>query len=228
MTFFKTSTSVRFHRYHIEYNGHEYEIVCPKYTFSDETYVIVIPWFLIPSRPYPIQVYLYACNLYSSNPEINQRKAADATRKKFGLQKFSHSTVSRSFKALEESRNRDLQRRFGPEFTDFSAGAVTVCAETDEKSAAGTSEASPVSKPFPKITDTAARREAMRDFLPSFVCDVKKEDAENICRRFVENQYENAENLLLKLVLHQNRVISFPRKKPQGKGGTRDEENGKE
>jgi hypothetical protein len=62
---------------------------------------LVIPEFLIPGRPYPIYVYLHAIVLYSSNPKMGQREAAEITRKRFGLSTFSHTTLGRAMKKLE-------------------------------------------------------------------------------------------------------------------------------
>jgi hypothetical protein len=60
----------------------------------------MIPGFLVPRRPYPVYVYLYAIDLYSSAPEKGQRWAAEETRKYFGLATFSHTTLGRALKAF--------------------------------------------------------------------------------------------------------------------------------
>lgn len=77
-----------------------YEIVCVEIQ-NGEIKTIIIPEFLIPGRHYPIYVYIYAMVLYSSNPEMGQRKAAEQTRKRFDLVTFSHSTLCRVMKSLE-------------------------------------------------------------------------------------------------------------------------------
>ena len=83
-----------------------HEIVCPEYAHEDGSSVVYVPWFLIIGRPYPIQVYLYACDLYSSEQGYGQREVAKATREKFKLKTFSHSTVCRSFKTLKSHANK--------------------------------------------------------------------------------------------------------------------------
>jgi len=62
--------------------------------------MLFIPEFIIPRRPFPVFVYLFAISLYCENPGMSQRKAAEATRKEFGLEKFSHTTVGRALKAF--------------------------------------------------------------------------------------------------------------------------------
>ena len=77
-----------------------YETNCPK-TQDDGIECLIVPEFLIPNRPYPIYVYLYGILLYSLNPEMGQRKAAEKTRKRFDLKTFSHTTLGRAIKKLE-------------------------------------------------------------------------------------------------------------------------------
>jgi len=78
----------------------EYEIVCPEIQDDGAEY-LVVPEFLIPGRKYPIYVYLYAAVLYSSNPKMGQREAAEKTRKRFDLETFSHTTLGRAMKKME-------------------------------------------------------------------------------------------------------------------------------
>ena len=77
-----------------------YEIICHKRQVGGIEY-LVAPKFLIPGRPYPIYVYLYGIILYSLNPKMGQREAAEKTRKRFGLDTFSHTTLGRAMKRLE-------------------------------------------------------------------------------------------------------------------------------
>lgn len=88
--------------YKIKYQYKEYTIICPEfrsYNKSDET-IVIIPEFLLPRRPYPVYVYLYAIVMYISNPDMGQRKVAEATRKQFGLTHFAHTTLGRALKAF--------------------------------------------------------------------------------------------------------------------------------
>jgi hypothetical protein len=73
---------------------------------------------------------------------MSQRAVAEITRNKFGLKKFSHSTVCRIFKALEESIEK-----------------VSVPGELYQDPAPGGGQR------FPSVTDTAGRRRFMSAFL---------------------------------------------------------------
>ena len=88
--------------YQIKCQHKEYTILCPEFRKDDGSSlpVVIIPEFLVPGRPYPIYVYLYAIDLYISNPERGQRWAAKATRKYYGLPSFAHTTLGRALKAL--------------------------------------------------------------------------------------------------------------------------------
>jgi len=68
---------------------------------NKESY-LVVPEFLIPGRPYPIYIYLYAIVTYCFNPWMGQREAAKRTRERFGLETFSHTTLGRALKKLEK------------------------------------------------------------------------------------------------------------------------------
>ena len=187
---------VRYLSYKIEYKWLEHEILCPKYIFADGTYVLVIPWYLIPGRAYPIQVYLYACGLYSSNPDLGQRGAAKATRTEFGLAKFSHSTVSRSFKSFEQARKKALESRFGEELKPCcpqSPMPIGVVTNSDAKN----DEAAHTLKRFPSVMDTAERRKEMAVFLQRFLSASKEGDIETAGRQFVKYWHKKTQRLLL-------------------------------
>jgi hypothetical protein len=79
---------------------------------------------------------------------MSQREVAETTRIKFGLEKFSHSTVCRSFKALEKARNKRFGEEFNPSGTETESDSIST----------GT-------KRFPKINDTAERRIVMSSYL---------------------------------------------------------------
>ena len=86
-----------------------YEIVCPEIQDAAVRY-LVVPEFMIPGRWYPIYVYIYGMVLYSSNPKMGQREAAEKTRKRFGLETFSHTTLGRAMKKLEALINTNEER----------------------------------------------------------------------------------------------------------------------
>ena len=72
---------------------------------------LIIPEFLVPGRPYPIYIYLYAIATYSLNPTMGQREAAKRTRERFELKTFSHTTLGRAMKALEKQIDENESER---------------------------------------------------------------------------------------------------------------------
>jgi len=103
------NTSVNERTYALQCGPDVYEIICAEIQNS-ESKTLVIPEFLIPSRPYPIYVYIYGMVLYSSNPAMGQREAAERTRKRFDLTTFSHTTLGRAMKRLEALINTNEER----------------------------------------------------------------------------------------------------------------------
>ena len=61
--------------------------------------VVLWPSIKLPFRKYPVYVYFYAVALYLSS-NLSMREVAARTRIQFGLDKFSHSTLSRTLKRL--------------------------------------------------------------------------------------------------------------------------------
>jgi len=104
------NASVKERTYAIQCGRDVYRIVCPEIQ-NGESKTLVIPEFLIPGRPYPIYVYIYAIVLYSTNPAMGQREAAEKTRKRFDLVTFSHSTLCRAMKRLEALINTNEERQ---------------------------------------------------------------------------------------------------------------------
>ena len=176
-----------------------HEVACPRYTFADGTYVIVIPWYIIPGRPYPVQVYLYACSLYSTDPEIGQRGAAKATREKFKLETFSHSTVSRSFRAFEQARKQDMESRFGEEL-EVCPGKTAMLVDEASKFDGKRGEAVPHERRFRSVDDTGARRKEMAGFFQDIICAAEKGSVKAIeaagCQ-FLKKWHEKTRRLLL-------------------------------
>ena len=93
-------TSLKDRTYKLDCGQAVYEIICPEIQ-DDGTKYLCVAEFHIPGRPYPIYIYLYGIIMYSSNPEMGQREAAEKTRKKFGLETFCHTTLGRAIKKLE-------------------------------------------------------------------------------------------------------------------------------
>jgi len=203
-TIFKASEFDRHHYYSIKYNGENLDILCPGYKLANGPYVVVIPWYLIPGRPYPLQVYQFACSYYSANPESGQRGAAEATREKFNLKTFSHSTVGRSFSSFEESRKAALGSRFGEEAGNSGTeGLIMVSAalkpiiEDDEEARPERRKKPHSARRFPSVSDTAERREAMSGFLPKFPNGAKTADIEAAGGQFAKSWHEETRRLLL-------------------------------
>ena len=65
--------------YKIKYQHKEYTVICAE--FRDDKNggepIFIIPEFLVPGRPYPIYVYLYAIDLYK---RCTGKRAADGCR----------------------------------------------------------------------------------------------------------------------------------------------------
>lgn len=74
------------------------QVECPVQLDGKKPVGIIFPAFKLPYRKYPVFVYLYAVALYLAGESM--RKAARKTAEKFGVPKFSHSTVSRILDAL--------------------------------------------------------------------------------------------------------------------------------
>lgn len=131
--------------------GHsEYIIHCYEFRHSEDESepVVIIPEFLVPGRPYPLEVYLYAIDLYSSNPEKGQRWTAAETRKHFGLKTFAHTTLGRALKSLVNGLNKII-------------GSETAEAQTDSSGSVDDSKRSL----FPTAASTAAVRKRSAWFL---------------------------------------------------------------
>jgi len=78
--------------------------------------ISLIPWFMLPGRPFPAFIYIYAIWNYYKTGEKSLAKTAAATGKLFGIKGFNKSTVSRSIKAF--SNIIDLARISAPLPTD--------------------------------------------------------------------------------------------------------------
>ena len=205
---FKGSDFIRYHYYKLKYKGKNLDIACPVYRLSEQRDVVIIPWYLILGRPYPLQVYQFACSYYINNPDVGQRGAAEATRLKFDLKTFSHTTVGRSFKSFEESHEAILEKRFGEEVKISGADGLTIIKATPKAADAGTSDIKGnlrsgidttrnSKRRFPSTADTSERRKMLAAFLPKFCKDAKTIDIEAVGCRFVEDWHKKTRRLLL-------------------------------
>lgn len=73
---------------------------CPLINTENCSKVLLWPSVKLPFRKYPVYIYLYAVALYLSTNK-SMRTVADEVKKLFGLEKFSHSTLSRTLKKLK-------------------------------------------------------------------------------------------------------------------------------
>jgi hypothetical protein len=179
---------IEYRHYKIKY-GNTYEVICPTYGLPDGTPLTLIPYWLVPGRPYPIFVYLHANGLYSSNAEKGQRWAADETREKFGLETFSHSTVSRSLKSIEGMQKRSLGRLYGDELNACGPQAPP-CDVSDDL----------MLKPagLPTSGSTAWRRKAVAGFLQWIINAINQnENIETASKKFALLWHEHNQCLML-------------------------------
>ena len=93
---------VTYHSQKMDYMGRHFsikymEVLNPKNGMN----VSLIPWFLLPGRPFPVFVYLYAVWHYNITEKKSLKDSADATGKLFKIDKFHKSTVCRNIKAME-------------------------------------------------------------------------------------------------------------------------------
>jgi len=77
------------------------QLVCPLLKGGDGQNIVLWPAIKLPFRKYPVYVYLYATVLYLSSG-LSMRDTAAQVRRHFGLDTFSHSTVSRALRKLSD------------------------------------------------------------------------------------------------------------------------------
>ena len=97
----KLGMTVAYRSQAMEYMDRNVTIIYPQ--IIDKTTgkkISLIPWFMLPGRPFPLFVYLYALWHYEVSLERSQRLTAAATSKLFGIRKFDKSTVCRNIKAM--------------------------------------------------------------------------------------------------------------------------------
>jgi len=116
--------------YQVTYRHHVYTIICPEYR-KETDIVLIIPEFLLPGRPYPIYVYLYAIDDYSKNPNTSQRQSAEATRKHFGLETFAHTTLGRFLKRFVKKHISETEDNNTSEASQEQAGESQQSREYD-------------------------------------------------------------------------------------------------
>lgn len=94
--------TVTYHRQRIEYMYREATItyLCVGDPVTGIK-ISLIPWFMLPGRPYPIFVYIYAIWHYQITGKKSLSLSAAAAGKMSGISTLNKSTVSRNIKAME-------------------------------------------------------------------------------------------------------------------------------
>jgi len=62
--------------------------------------ISLIPWFMLPGRPYPIFTYVYAIWHYQASGKKSMRLSAAAAGRIFGAGSFNKSTLCRNLRAM--------------------------------------------------------------------------------------------------------------------------------
>lgn len=81
-------------QYRLVLHYRQFTIECPILHMDDGSYRMIWPAFLLPNRPYPAFVYLFAAAPYLSSGK-SQRATAGKIRSFFGLTTFCHTTIGR-------------------------------------------------------------------------------------------------------------------------------------
>ena len=85
----------------MEYMHRKVTVTCPQISGSKGgVSVLLIPWFALPDRSYPVFIYMYAIWHYNVSEKKSQRLSAEAAGKLFGIDSFNKSTVCRNIKAM--------------------------------------------------------------------------------------------------------------------------------
>jgi len=98
----KLDLTVTYHSQQMEYMQRKVTVTYPQVSdLKTDIKISLIPWFLLPGRPYPLFAYIYALWHYHVSDEKSQRLSAAAAAKLFGIEKFDKSTVCRNIKAMK-------------------------------------------------------------------------------------------------------------------------------
>jgi hypothetical protein len=166
--------------YKMRYAHKEYTVTCPEYRndANDPKTVVVIPAFLLPGRPYPVEIYLHAIDLYSRAPERGQRWAAEETRKRFGLDTFAHTTLGRALKAF--------------------VSKIEECGQP-QPDCGGGKEESGEAKPsdFPTKQSTKALRERAASLLQGLPVWANRQEAAEFCHKLAIERFKAYRRFLL-------------------------------
>ena len=168
--------------YIIKEQHKEYTVICSEFRNDAKGLesIVIIPEFLVPGRPYPVYVYLYAIDLYSGAPEKGQRWAAETTRKYFGLETFAHTTLGRALKA----------------FIHVIGGGVDADATPPEESSTPTPDGDK-KPPFPGVQLTAVLRKQAAIFLRSMLAKTVRAQCIALCCGLAREWFVEYQRFLL-------------------------------
>ena len=190
---------------------------------NDTEHSVVIPAFLVLRRRHPLEVYVYAINLYGES-NISQRAAAEATKEEFGLKTFSHTTIGRAMRTLAETLEKYNQKyndsdnmpdtfENGIENTATEAknnvALVTMNDVIPEYSVKSTayeqtdqckkqkSDELDCTKTFPTVKDTRRQRELIRSFFEGKLNIHIRQGLRKACERIAVWWYTQFSKLLI-------------------------------
>ena len=195
------------HIYKLTIENHDYELVCAEiWKKGDTEHSVIIPPVKVPHRPYALEVYLYAVNLYSENPKMSQRAAADATKKEFKLESFSHTTIGRAVKALSLmlTQHSAILNEPATSLASFDVDAK-IEMETDTKEATTEAEKghkqmadeNECKKNIPAAKDTKKKREIISAFFNGRLNVQIQQDFIEACKRIAEWWYARFNKILI-------------------------------
>lgn len=188
--YYELGYKYRERRYKITTGRHDYEVVCPEiWKKGDTEHTVIIPAFLVPHRGYPLEIYVYAINIYTGDPQSNepkksQREAAEATKEHFGLKKFSHSTICRAMKTLTSALEG-----YAAACTEPAAGAQEKEDDMSGNKSCGNR--------FPAARDTQKRRELVGSFLQGRLDIKSRHGLMETCGRLAIWWYRRFKKLLI-------------------------------
>jgi len=180
--------------YKVTIEHSDYEVICAEiWKKGDKEHTVIIPAFLVPRRKYKLEVYIFAVNQYSSDPDMSQREAAEKTKEHFKLEKFSHTTIGRIMKKLPEMLNEYE--------TAGAAAAEVVAAEAgqEEKTEADKAvvEEKKCKKGVMSVRDTQQRRETVKIFLKDKLDNSSSKRLTETCAQIAVRWYGKFNRLLL-------------------------------
>jgi len=131
--------TVTYHSQQLWYMSCRFKVTYLKVSSPDNGMSIsLVPWFVLPGRPFPVFVYIYAIRHYKISGEKSLSKSAAATAKVFGIDSFNKSTVSRNIKALENFA--DITRIDRPLAVEGSEAPSDATGATDTNDATGATD----------------------------------------------------------------------------------------